>query len=110
MSSKPKAAHGDYEYLRAAIEQKEYTEREHDVVVTTTISLRRSPCVLLVRLEAQEGRAKAADAKLCSYEVEWPNAGTYTWAATLFQAYVRLDRLVEDSRCDAGLLETGYRL
>jgi len=110
MSSKPGAANGDYEYLRAAITQKEETERGHDVVVTTAISLRRSPCVLLVRVEAKEARAKAADTSLCSYEVEWPNASTVGWCATLFQAYVKLDRLVEDSRMDAGLLETGYRM
>jgi hypothetical protein len=110
MSSKGGNPYGDYEFLRAAMVQKEETERGHDVVVTTTISLRRSPCVLLVRVEAKEARAKDADRPLCSYEVEWPNAGTVGWCATLFQAYVKLDRLVEDSRTDAGLLETSYRL
>lgn len=110
MSSKPRSGLGDYEFLRAAIECKEYVEREYDVVVTTAISLRRSPCVLLVRLEAKEARAKSADKALCAYEVEWPNAGTYGWPATLFQAYTKLERLVSDSRLDEGFMATSYSL
>lgn len=108
MSSKPKAAHGDYEYLRAAIEQKEWTEREHSVVVAATISLRRSPCVLLIHLEGKEGVKGRADTHICSYEVEWPNAGTYSFPATLFQAYVKLDRMVEEYRNSEDFMLTGY--
>lgn len=108
MSSKPGGAYADSEFLRAAITQKEHTEHEHEVVVRTTISLRRSPCVLLVRVEAWEARKSYTEIALCSYTVEWPNAGTVGWTATLFQAYVKLDRLVEDSRMDAEKLLAGY--
>jgi len=108
MSSKGGSPYADSEFLRAAVTQKEHTENEHEVVVRTTISLRRSPCVLLVRVEAWEARKSLAEKALAAYTVEWPNAGTVGWAATLFQAYVKLDRLVEDSRMDEGKLLAGY--
>lgn len=100
MSSKGNNPYADSEFLRAAVTQKEHTESEHSVVVDTVISLRRSPCVLVVRVSARSKLAQEADRELCSYTVEWPNAGTVSWTATLFQAYVKLDRLVEDSRMD----------
>ena len=109
MSSKPKNGMGDYEMLRAAIEQKEWCEREYNVVVRTTISLRSRPCVLVVSVEAQEGRPALAQSHICSYEVEWPNAGTSSWPATLFQAYVKLDRMVEEFRNSEDFMLTGYR-
>lgn len=100
MSSKPKQAHGDYEYLRAAITQKEHTENEHGLVVTTAISLRSSPCVLGVRVEAWTMGEQVAQASICSWEGSWPNAQVVSWPAFLFQAYVKLDRLVEDCVTD----------
>lgn len=100
MSRKNGYGHGDVEYLRAAITQKEHTENEHDVVVVATIGVCRSPYVLSVRLEAWTKGEEAAQASLCSYETTWPNASTTGWCATLFQAYVKLDRLVEDSMRD----------
>lgn len=100
MSNKGKNAYGDYEYLRSAVTQKEHTENEHGVVVATTIGVCSSPYVLRVRLEAWTKGEDAAQASLCSYEVTWPNATTAGWCATLFQAYVRLDMLVEDSMRD----------
>jgi len=100
MSSKTAGAYGDYEYLRAAITQKESTEDEYGVVVTSAINLCRSPYVLLVRLEAWTKGEDTAQTALCSYEVTWPNATVAGWCATLFQAYVKLDRLVEDSKRD----------
>jgi len=102
MSSKRANPYADYEFLRSATAQKEYTENEYDVVVRTTITLRRSPCVLVVRVEAWEARKSYAEKALAAYTVEWPNAGTVGWTATLFQAYTKLDRLVEDSRMDEG--------
>lgn len=100
MSSKPGGAYADSEFLRAAITQKEHTESEHAVLVVTTITLRRSPCVLVVSVEAFEARKGEREDHIALYQVEWPNAGTVGWTATLFQAYVKLDRLVEDSRRD----------
>jgi hypothetical protein len=100
MSSKNGSGYGDYEYLRAAVTQKEHTEHEFNVVVTAAISLCRSPYVLRVHLEAWAAGQEGAQAPLCSYTVTWPNATTAGWCATLFQAYVKLDRLVEDSSRD----------
>lgn len=100
MSSKNGSAYADYEYLRAAVTQKEHTEHEYDVVVVTTITLRSSPFVLVVSIEARTAREGERDDHLALYQTEWPNASTTGWAATLFQAYVKLDRLVEDSRRD----------
>jgi hypothetical protein len=110
MSSKPKAAHGDYEYLRAAIEQKEWTENEYGVVAVTTITLRRSPCVLVISIEGREAREGQRDDHICLYQVEWPNAGTYSFPATLFQAFVKVDRMVEEYRNSEDFMLTGYSL
>lgn len=108
MSRQTSGPYADSEFLRAAVAQKEHTENEHECVVRTTISLRRSPCVLLVRVEAWETRKSYSEKALASYVVEWPNAGTVGWTATLFQAYVKLDRLVEDGRMDAERMLAGY--
>lgn len=101
MSRKDSNPYADYEFLRSATTQKEYTEHEHDVVVRTAIALCRSPCVVVVRVEAYEARKGEAERLLAGYTCEWPNATTTGWTATLFQAYVKLDRLVEESRQEA---------
>jgi hypothetical protein len=100
MSSKAKNAYGDYEYLRAAVQQKEHIESEYGVVVTAVIDLCRSPYVLRVHLEAYTKGEEAAQTSLCSYEVSWPNATVIGFAAQLFQAYGKLEDLVADSRRD----------
>jgi hypothetical protein len=101
MSSKPGAAHSDYEYLRSAMLEKENTESEHDVLVTTAITLCGSPYGLRVRSEAWDSRAReSAQAPLCSIEGRWPNAQAISWPAFLFRHQVDMGRLVADSRRD----------
>lgn len=53
--------------------------------------------VLVVRLEAVLAHAGWESKPVCAYEVQWPNAYTVGWAPTLFNAYVRLDMLLEES-------------
>jgi hypothetical protein len=100
MSSKPRGANSDYEYLRAASDQKEHTENEHGVLVTATVRLLSRPSVCSVSLEAWTKGEERAQAPLCSYTSSWPNATVVSWPAFLFQCYVKLDRLVEDSSRD----------
>ena len=110
MSSKKANPYADYEFLRSATAQKEYTENEHDVVVRTAIALCRSPCVVVVRVEAWEACAEKAERMVAGYTCEWPNATTTGWTATLFQAYVKLDGLVEESRLSAEIALGGGRM
>lgn len=102
MSNKPGGAHGDYEYLRSANIEKENTQDEHNVVVTTAIGLRHSPHCLCVRSEARSTLEwEDPNEPLCSVEGYWPNAQAISWPAFLFRHYVALGRLVADSRRDA---------
>lgn len=101
MSSKPNNAHGDYEYLRSAMLEKENTERELDVLVTTAITLCGSPYGLRVRSEAWDSReGSSPQTPLCSVEGRWPNANAISWPSFLFRHQVELGRLVADSRRD----------
>ena len=100
MSNGKGKGNGDYEYLRAAVQQKEHTEREHNVVVRTTIRLRSSPCVLELRSEAFAKEYPETQAPICCYEASWPNVQVVSWPAFLYQSAVKLDRLVEESRID----------
>lgn len=98
MSSKQSNAYADSEYLRAAIIQKEQTEHEWNVVVRTTISMRRHPSVLVIRIEAFEKDTGPAEKPLAAYEVLWPNSYTMGLTATLLQAHGKLDCLVQETR------------
>ena len=101
MSTKPKSAHGDYEYLRSLNIEKETCEIEHHVLVATTIGLRDSPYRLCVRIEAWDSDCpQEQQGPLCSYEAHWPNEQAISWTAFLFRSMVGLARLVEDSRRD----------
>lgn len=101
MSSTRKAPAADHEYLHSAVVQKRSTENEYDCLVSTDISVHSTRCVLLVKVTAYEAVKQKALSKIASYEFEWPNAGTVGWTASLFNAYVKLDRLVEESLMDA---------
>lgn len=91
---------GDHEYLHSAIVQKRHTEEEHEVVTAADISMHSTRCVMIVRLAAYECVAGKPLHRLCGYEFEWPNANVVSWAGALFNAYVKLDQLVEESRMD----------
>jgi hypothetical protein len=100
MSSKRGGPNSDYEYLRAAIVQEEHTSLEYDVVVASTISMRRSPYCLVYRIEGYAKEYPETAAPICAYEATWPNVQVIGWCAFLFQCAVKFDQLVEDSRRD----------
>lgn len=101
MSSKAANPYADSEYLRAAFIEREVLERDFDVVVTTAISLCCSPFCLRIRLEAIDCRSEEEGPPLAAYEATWPSASTMGFTPTLYQALVKLARLVSDSRQDA---------
>lgn len=100
---------GDHEYLHSAIVQKRHTEAEHDVITATDISMHSTRCVMVVRLAAYEYLDGKPLRKVCGYEFEWPNAYRVSWAGALFNAYVKLDQLVEESLMEAERLLTTAR-
>lgn len=91
----------DHEFIRAfQIEQRE-CEMSHDVAWRTIIVPDDRLGVLNIRLEAFEvGIPGAFEKPLCSYQTSWPNVQVMSFTSCLFNAAVRLTRLVEDSRRD----------
>lgn len=95
---------GDWEFLRAAhVEQRE-TERCHNVAITIELAFQTPRSVVAVRTIAYEVAENGAQSQLCAYSHEWPSAKVETFGAAIFQALVRLTRLVEDSRRDEALM------
>lgn len=106
MASSRHARMSDYEFIRAAqIEQRE-CEKAHDVAWKVSIGLDEQRSVLNIRLEARQIAPNGLDEQLSAYSTQWPNAQVQTFPACLFQAAVRLTRLVEDSRRDEWLTST----
>lgn len=100
MSGKQKlgTAHGDYEYLRSAQIERAEMQNEHGVVVMTAISLVARIGVVSIELSAYDINYDFGDNPLAVYRVEWPNATTMSFTATVFNGMVRLHALVNDSR------------
>lgn len=92
---------GDHEMIRAFhVEQRE-CELAHDVVWSTVIQPNDTRSVLDITLRAYEvGRIGEPEQPLCTYRTSWPNAQVYSFTACLFNAAVKLTRLVEDSKAD----------
>ena len=88
----------DHEFIVSAMREREAMCDGYDVLATTTIGLCKRPGVLRIRCEAWDKNEEEAEFPLAAYEVEWPNAYTLGFTATLFNAQVRLTRLVADSR------------
>lgn len=102
MRSKGSSAMSDHEMIRAFhVEQRE-CELAHDVAWRTVIQPDDQRSVLTIRLEAYEvGRIGEREVPLAVYATSWPNAQVYSFTACLFNAAVKLTRLVEDTRADA---------
>lgn len=95
---------GDWEFLRAAhVEQRE-TERCHNVAITIELAFQTPRSVVAVRTVAYEVAENGSQSQLCAYSHEWPSSKIETFGAAVFQALVRLTRLVEDSRRDEALV------
>lgn len=88
----------DWEFLRAAqLEQREL-EREYNVKVTFTLTLASPRSVIELRTTAWEDDGSGSPRQLASYTREWPSASVEAFGAAVFQAFVQLTRLVQDSR------------
>jgi len=101
MSIRRGSAMSDHEMIKAFhIEQRD-CELNHDVAWVTKCSPDDRRSVLNIRLEAWEvGDPYRTGQPLCAFETSWPNAQVYSFTACLFNAAVKLTRLVEDSLSD----------
>lgn len=97
MSAKPRSAMSDYEFIRAARDERRECERDYNVIVSTVIWIDTKRCVLELSLMAHQPAADPGGPPLAAYKTSWPNASTQSFTCCLFQAYVQLRRLVEDS-------------
>lgn len=102
MSQKVKNPYADTEFIRAYQESVEALGKDLGVRVVTLISAGAVKGQLMVRLDAHEDEEEEPERPLCSYVGYWPNSGTAGFTAFLFQAAVKLERLVTDSRGDFG--------
>jgi hypothetical protein len=99
----------DWEFIRAArIEQRE-CEQAHDVAWGVSLRMDNERSVINISMSAWEVGPDLVDRRLAYYETSWPNANVQTFPCCLFQAAVRLTRLVEDSRRDEALASTKRR-
>lgn len=97
MGTKIKGGASDHEFLRAARVEKLECERNHNVTVSCVLWVDDTRSVLNVSVSAYKRGAEAESPPLCRYEVSWPNCYVQSFTACLFQAHVKLHRLVEDS-------------
>jgi hypothetical protein len=98
MSLKGRNGMIDWEFIRAAqLEQREL-EREHNVKVSFSLSLASPRSVIELRATAWEQTKDGAPRQLASYVREWPSASVEAFGAAIFQTFVQLTRLVQDSR------------
>lgn len=100
MALRGKSGQSDWEFIRAAQIEKREVERSHDVAVKLDIGLDARRSVVVLRAVAYEVDVPGEDRQLAAYTHEWPSAKVETFGAAVFQALVRLTRLVEDSRRD----------
>jgi hypothetical protein len=103
MSLRGGSARSDWEFIRAAQVEKREAETSYDVSVKLDIGLDSRRSVVVLRAVAYEVDIPGADKQLCAYSHEWPSAKVETFGAAIFQALVRLTRLIEDGRRDEAL-------
>jgi hypothetical protein len=90
---------GDYEYLRAAQVERAEMQVYYDVQVSTLLGLNGRVGVITFEFSAYETDAGPQSRPIATYRTEWPNVTTMSFAATVFNAMVKLHALVDDSRC-----------
>lgn len=88
----------DWEFLRAAQLEARELEREYNVKVTSAVTLASPRSVIELRTTAWETGEDGQPRQLASYTREWPSAQVEAFGAAVFQAFVQLTRLVQDSR------------
>ena len=99
-----KAGMSDWEFIRATQVERRECQASHDCVWKVELGIEETRSVVLIRIVAYEVDADGAQRQFAAYETTWPNAQVQTFTACLFQAAVRLTRLVEDSRRDEALV------
>ena len=104
MKGSSKGAYSDWEMLRAYQDTIKYIEEELAHSVRVHILSTRERGRVVVRLELLPPGGGAATPALAAYQTDWPNAQGTTFAATLYQAAMKLVRLGEDSLRDAEAL------
>jgi hypothetical protein len=101
MQRKNGSVMSDHEMIRAYHREQRDCELNHDVGWITKCWPDDKRSVINIRLEAWEvGDPYAEGAPLAAFETSWPNAQVYSFTACLFNAAVKLTRLVEDSLRD----------
>jgi len=101
MSTKSKNPFADTEYVRAARIEREECCKTFSVAVFQHICTSTRPDRIIIRLEAfRLTECYTNERAFAAYETEWPNVQGTAFSATLFNASVKLTRLVEDSLRD----------
>jgi hypothetical protein len=100
MRHKGNGGMSDWEFIRAARVEQVECEQSHDVVIKVALAMDNTRSVINIRLDAWEVGEDFRDVCVAAYETSWPNASVKSFTATLFQAFVQLTRLVEDSKRD----------
>jgi len=104
MSRKMGSSMSDWEFIRATQVERRECQSNYGVAWKIDLGLEEGRSVIYLRMTAYEIGSIGEDVQLAKYETSWPNAQVQTFPACLFQAAVRLTRLVEDSRRDEELM------
>lgn len=94
----------DWEFIRATQVECRECQSAHDVAIKLELGLDAVRSVILISAVAYEVAPLGQQVVLAKYTCSWPNAHVQTFTACLFQAAVKLNRLVEDSRRDEALV------
>lgn len=104
MKGRSNGAHSDWEFIRAAQIERRECQQAHDVSIKLELGLDEVRSVILISAVAYEVAEMGQQVVLAKYVTSWPNAHVQTFTACLFQAAVKLTRLVEDCRRDEALI------
>lgn len=104
MKGRANGARSDWEFIRAAQIERRECQTAHNVHIELELGLDEVRSVILITAIAYEVAEMGQQVVLAKYATTWPNAQVQTFTACLFQAAVRLTRLVEDSRRDEALV------
>lgn len=98
MAHKPLRAGDGEGFLRAFTDAWRDTEIEYDVVISMLVRRTSQKGVLALLLRADGIGEEDDHSAIWTYEVRYPSAQVGTFEAALYQAMVRLERLVADAQ------------
>jgi len=84
-------------FLRAADDARRDLELTFDCVTTCTVLWTTQKGVMMIRLGAVELGGPNEDPRHWQYTCQYPSAHVSTFEATLFQAYNRLYKVIDDA-------------